>query len=132
MNFIEDSGTQYKDYQGSASLDFHGIHPTLNTLAAELGLDLKRFRPVGLQLQIWNNLKENIQLVIYVVERESESDGENIYNVTRVNCEIESQKLFGYFKELIVTLTEPNEGKIEYRVTGSKHINELQNLDADL
>lgn len=125
MKFIQDSKTQFKDYQGLASLDFHGIHPNLDTLANDMGLDLKKFKPVGLGIQFWNSLNENISLSIYVVDKEKEETDEYSYNVTRVNCEIEPQKLFGYFKELIITLTEPNEGKVDYKIIDSKHISEI-------
>ena len=122
---MQDSNTQFKDFQGSASLDFHGIHPTLDTLAIEIGLDTQKYRPVGLGLQIWNNLKENISLSIFVVNNENEDPAEDSYYVTRVNCEIEPQKLFSYFKELTITLTKCNEGKMDYIIIDSKHISEM-------
>jgi hypothetical protein len=125
MNFIKSTTTPYQDLQGTAFLDTDGLDSNLQSLATDLGLDITRYKPVGIGIVLRNPLTDKINLSIYVVKDESNQGFDSFEQVIEVKFKIDFQELFEYFDVLAITLTEKNSGNIQYNVVDSKEISEL-------
>jgi len=126
MNYIKNGHTQYGDYKGEASLDFPGVHPTLESLAADIGVDIHKNRPVGLEITYMDSGSGKFNCSIFTVENSKEQSVTNVYFVTEIKFEMEYVKLLEYFKDLFITLTEPNDGTIRYEIVKSRHIDDTK------
>jgi hypothetical protein len=101
------------------------LDSNLQSLATDLGLDITRYKPVGIGIVLRNPLTDKINLSIYVVKDESNQGFDSFEQVIEVKFKIDFQELFEYFDVLAITLTEKNSGNIQYNVVDSKEISEL-------
>jgi hypothetical protein len=95
-------------------------------LTADIGVDIHKNRPVGLEITYMDSGSGKFNCPIFTVENSKEQSATNVYFVTEIKFEMEYVKLLEYFKDLFITLTEPNDGTIRYEIVKSRHIDDTK------
>lgn len=127
MNTLENARTQYNDLTGSVAADFFGHNGDINDYAKGKGIDVEKYRPIGLEIHMGER-GDGFYLSFIVIDKQKQEAYKNSNDLPVLKIRVkETHKGFrSRFKDFNIVLVEPYQDYNKIDVIDTIELTELK------